>query len=110
MTRKEQICDVTMEQFTYVKDENLKSALRFAFIDGVEWADKHPNLESILHDAIEEPKHGSKVLICFLDVYGKMICDFYHYINYNVLSWKEAVDSFNINQWAYVDDLLPKTK
>lgn len=47
MTRKEEISDVTKEQFTYVKDENLKSALRFAFIDGAKWADKNPNSKTI---------------------------------------------------------------
>ena len=47
MTRKEEICDVTKEQFTYVKDENLKSALRVAFIDGAKWADKNPNSKTI---------------------------------------------------------------
>lgn len=47
MTRKEEICDVTKKQFTYVKDENLKSALRFAFIDGAKWADKNPNSKTI---------------------------------------------------------------
>ena len=63
MTRKEEICDVTKEQFTYVKDENLKSALRFAFIDGAKWADEHPNLESLWHDASEEPLLEEKEII-----------------------------------------------
>ena len=27
-----------------------------AFLDGVKWADEHPNLESLWHDASEEPQ------------------------------------------------------
>lgn len=36
-----------------------------AFLDGVKWADEHPNLESLWHDASEEPKDRSHILIYY---------------------------------------------
>lgn len=111
MTRKEEICDVTKEQFTYVKDENLKSALRFAFIDGAKWADEHPNLESLWHDASEEPLLEDKVIV-FLDElnFAHISEKFGGTFSYMLedLSWEEYVKFLRISKWAYLDDLLPK--
>lgn len=110
MTRKEEICDVTKEQFTYVKDENLKSALRFAFIDGAKWADEHPNLESLWHDASEEPLLEGKEIIFLTEqgipyiserfggTFSYMLEDSY---------WARYVILLKISKWAYIDALLP---
>ena len=113
MTRKEEICDVTKEQFTYVKDENLKSALRFAFIDGAKWADEHPNLESLWHDASEEPLLEEKEII-FLNkqdiIYISEKLDGIFLYMFEKFSWEKYVDLLEISKWAYIDDLLPKRK
>ena len=103
MTRKEEICDVTKEQFTYVKDENLKSALRFAFIDGAQWADEHPNLESLWHDPDEEPQEYP--ILCLnkqKDIWIE--CDLDPYDD----GWDECVEFNELVRWAYVQDLFPK--
>ena len=111
MTRKEQICDVAMEQFTYVKDENLKSALQFAFIDGVEWADKHPFVA--WHNVSEEPSEEN-VYIIAIDENG--IPDTFkvqegrkYYFHSWFIDWKELVDKLNYKTWVYCNDLLQKT-
>lgn len=109
MTRKEEICDVTKEQFTYVKDENLKSALRFAFIDGAKWADEHPNLESLWHDASEEPQDKEEYILYNSEYNNNWFINSLEYILeccYN--SWCEVVEKENIKQWAYVKDVFPK--
>lgn len=104
MTRKEEICDVTKEQFTYVKDENLKSALRFAFIDGAKWADEHPNLESLWHDAGEEPRYEEFLLAEESDEFNVYKLSRQEDNN----SWELLVSAMGIIRWAYIDDLLPK--
>lgn len=107
MTRKNKICDVIKEQFIYVKDENLKSALRFAFIDGVEWADQHPNLDSLWHDASEIPDIRDSILIQFAG--GR--CDVYIIqIKAQADLWHAWCKEYEVLRWAYVKDLLPKIK
>ena len=104
MTRKEEICDVTKEQFTYVKDENLKSALRFAFIDGAKWADEHPNLESLWHDASEKPNKNS-VILAQWNIKGNSGYEFYYAESIN---WERFVEIYGVSIWAYINNLLPK--
>ena len=106
MTRKNKICDVIKEQFIYVKDENLKSALRFAFIDGVEWADENPNLERLWHDASEEPQ-GTYIILCdALDNRQWIVERFY--IDMAYATWKDFAETISVRRWAYISDLLPK--
>lgn len=107
MTRKEEICDVTKEQFTYVKDENLKSALRFAFIDGAKWADEHPNLESLWHDAHEEPQ-GEYEIICQDEFEHVWLTDWKEVVKQHASGWEEYAACECIVNWVYVSDLLPK--
>lgn len=105
MTRKEEICDVTKEQFTYVKDENLKSALRFAFIDGAQWADEHPNLESLWYDVSVRPKDNSEILVNW------NIKDHSGYESYYtcaIENWDRFIEGYGVSKWAYIEDLLPK--
>lgn len=104
MTRKEEIS----KAYTKYAQEGgiLQSNPWFAFEAGANWADSHPI--NVWHDASEEPKDSSKILIYFLNEYGKMTYRLYHYIYWSNLSWEEVVDLYNIKQWAYPDDLLPK--
>ena len=75
-----------------------------AFLDGVKWADEHPNLESLWHDVIEPPKLGE----WFLAQIGNIAFDtFIMAMNKNE-DWKEWSNGINIKRWAYISDLLPK--
>ena len=48
MTRKEQICKAGQQYLNSMDDfQSYHTYSREAFIDGVKWADKHPNTEDI---------------------------------------------------------------
>ena len=69
--------------------------------------DAEPNLERLWHDVSEEPKDRSNILVR----YNYLGCAELrsHRINYNHLpSWSEFIDSNEIEEWAYVSDILPK--
>ena len=73
-----------------------------AFLDGVKWADEHPNLESLWHDASEEPKEDVDIL--FISKNGKV--HKVSKIDLSLYDWLK--DNDDIKHWAYISDLLPK--
>lgn len=78
-----------------------------AFLDGVKWADEHPNLESLWHDASEEPKDRSHILI-YYKYMGDMEFKSYN-LNYQCdFKWSELVNIFEVECWTYISDLFPK--
>ena len=72
------------------------------FTDGVEWADQHPNLERLWHDASEEPKINEDVVL--YDCCGNFITEFFD----GSVTWRNIVLYYKATMWAYADDLLPK--
>lgn len=86
---------------------NLNKSITSAFINGVEWADEHPNLESLWHNANEEPNIEYEI-ICQDDSENYRVTNIkevkYQYQN----GWQECVASNYIVRWAYIKDLLPK--
>lgn len=106
MTREEKIGEAARK---YIDTKlNLNKGIKSVFIDGVQWADENPNLESLWHYAIEEePKKGEYILV---EVVNTLIPN---EIGYHV----EYVEEWMINlmktegfkcRWAYINDLLPK--
>lgn len=83
-----------------------------AFMRGAIWADCNPaqdvvNLNDLWHDVIEEPKDRSNILVRYTYLGCAELKS--HRINYNHLSsWSEFVDFNEVEEWAYVSDLLPK--
>ena len=75
-----------------------------AFLDGVKWADEHPNLESLWHDASEEPKENSVILVQW-NIKGNSGYEFYYADSIN---WDRFVEIYGVSIWAYISDLLPK--
>lgn len=76
-------------------------------IDGLKAADAEPNLERLWHDVSEEPKDRSNILVRYTYLGCAELRS--HRINYNHLpSWSEFIDSNEIEEWAYVSDILPK--
>ena len=81
------------------------------FNDGIKAADAEPNLESLWHDASEEPLLEGKEIIFlneqgipyiserFGGTFSYMLDDFY---------WEKYVNLLKISKWAYISDLLPK--
>lgn len=82
-----------------------------AFLHGVEFAEEHP--KNIWHDASEEPEIGSNIVV--VDKNGQW-WDIQpydgEYDGYGGLTgWRCCVAHYNdIQHWAYINDLLPKTK
>lgn len=81
-----------------------------AFIAGVDYADRHP--KNVWHKASEEPEIGSNIVV--VDKNGQW-WDIQpydgEYDGYGGLTgWRCCVAHYNdIQHWAYVNDLLPKT-
>lgn len=73
-----------------------------AFLDGVKWADEHPNLESIWHDAGEEPRCNE--LLLGEDTDGFSI---YRWCGQED-NWEAFVNKTGLRSWAYIKDLLQK--
>ena len=71
-----------------------------AFLHGVEWADAHPI--DVWHEASEEPKWNE--LLLGEDSEGFSI---YKWVGQEDC-WYTFVDVYNLNRWAYINDLLPK--
>ena len=72
-----------------------------AFLDGVKWADEHPNLESLWHNASEEPICGKRLLL----LHTNSVVSIFEYTGKS--SWSMLV-SCGICQYAYISELLPK--
>ena len=65
MTRAEEILKAAR---AYVSSVTLSSPSDvFHFENGAKWADEHPNLESLWHDASEEPKKGEDIIALGID-------------------------------------------
>ena len=112
MTREEEIENMATYYAELVDKEYDISPLRKrivknAYWTGANWADEHPNLESLYHDASEEPQ-GEYKIVCQDEFEHVWLTDYRedkeHYKN----GWKECVECECIVRWAYIDDLLPK--
>ena len=110
MTRDEieEFSGVELNRFETDREEDW---YKIGCIDGLKTADVEPNLESLWHDASEEPLLERKEII-FLNEQGIA------YISERVdgtfscmleeSSWGKYVILLRISKWAYLDDILPK--
>ncbi|MGN1172967.1 MAG: hypothetical protein ACI4SO_04190 [Muribaculaceae bacterium] len=99
MTREDEIINTAQKYYS----DNIKCY--DAFLHGVQWADEYPNLESLWHDASEEPKYDILVQDKFEDTWVTNLRDEEEYYQDG---WEEYVACEGIVRWAYVKDLLPK--
>ena len=60
MTREEEIKKAAR---AYISGDTLSIQYLMHFENGAGWADEHPNLASLWHDAVEEPK-GTYIVLC----------------------------------------------
>ena len=72
-------------------------------IDGLRVADAEPNLESLWHNASEEPIEYP--ILCKDELSNIWI---EHSLTNYVEGWAECVEFNDISQWAYISDLFPK--
>ena len=112
MTREEEIKQAA-EQFAdrehgAMRDVSVFNLLQYAFKCGAEWADEHPNLSSLWHDASEEPK-GDEWHIAYIDVFGSMQSLKCPSVTFDTFpSLAEFAVGVGMQCWAYISDLLPK--
>lgn len=113
MIRNEELYDAAekfSDDYKYSGDVDYMS-IRVAFIEGAEWADAHP--VNVWHDVSEEPRIGSNIVV--VDKKGQW-WDIQpydrEYDGYDGLTgWRCCVVHYNnIQSWAYISDLLPKTE
>lgn len=81
-----------------------------AFLHGVEWADEHPDLSQLWHDADDMPNNHSYIMF-FVDRYTiktDYIPACLNHCQLNESNWSEFVKKVNMTKWVYVSDLLPK--
>ena len=100
MTREEEIKEAAR---AYISGDTLSIQYLMHFENGAGWADLHPNLERLWHDASEEPK--TYPIIC-KDEQNYVWTEYS--LNDYVDGWDEFVDFNEISRWAYISDLLPK--
>ena len=109
MIRKQEIVNAAREYIDTVMFSLPSDVIYFEA--GAEWADEHPNLESLWHDASEEPLLEDKEIIFLDELNFVFFCrKFDSTFSYMLedLSWEEYMKFLRIIKWAYLDDLLPK--
>lgn len=101
MTREEieEFSGVELNRFETDREEDW---YRIGCIDGLEAADAEPNLESLWHDASEEPR--CEELLLGEDTDGFSI---YRWRGQED-NWKVFVNKTGLSRWAYISDLRPK--
>ncbi len=109
-----QLCNLCLDKYCLqmgLTCPNIRESV-IAFTDGSEWADKHPNLASLWHDASEEPKGGNWKIL-YVDVFNECWVEskFNAVLLHNKqgeYKWDEYVATELVKMWAYIDDILPK--
>ena len=84
------------------KTDREKRWYEIGCIEGLAAADEEPNLESLWHDAGEEPRRNE--LLLGEDTDGFSI---YRWCGQED-NWEAFVNETGLNRWAYINDLLPK--
>ena len=105
MTRKERILQAARDYVGSVTFSSHSDVIHFE--NGAKWADEHPNLESLWHDACEEPQ-GEYKIICQDEFEHVWLTDWKEVVKQHASGWEEYVACECIVYWAYVSDIMPK--
>ena len=109
MTRAEEILKAARDYVDGVISSSPSDV--FHFENGAKWADEHPNLESLWHDASEEPLLEDKEIIFLNEQDNAYISESFGGTFSYMLEdscWERYVNLLKISRWAYITDLLPK--
>lgn len=112
MTREEQINESVETYMNSLFEDGIEipiedyENIEEGFVSGAKWADQHLNLESLWHDASEEPE-GTYIVLCDgLDNTQWIISS--NYIDTAYANWKDYTEYIDVARWAYIKDILPK--
>lgn len=102
MTREE-IENLSAVEPYYFETNIEKRWYEIGYINGLRDADVEPNLESLWHDASEEPQEDGWILVQFsTDVYDTLE------LPRDIDVWHDFIKMRNFARWAYISDLFPK--
>lgn len=101
MTREE-IENLSTVEPAYFESEREEVWYDIGCLDGLAAADEEPNLESLWHDASEEPRRNE--LLLGEDTDGFSI---YRWCGQED-NWEAFMNKTGLRRWAYIDELLPK--
>ena len=102
MTREEEIKKAAQ---AYISGDTLSIQYLMHFENGAGWADEHPNLERLWHDASEEPQGYNYEILCVDILDMNFVCSGVIDLLSN-RNWDERRGV--VKMWAYISDLLPK--
>lgn len=108
MTREDEILKAARDYVSNVTLSSPSNVIHFEY--GAKWADEHPNLKNLWHNASEEPIFHSDIVVIdkhngWLDIQSY---DDEDYDYKELYGWEACVENYEIVRWAYISDLLPK--
>ena len=111
MTREEKLRQASEKWSNGCYNVSDELFARIAFIRGAEWADNNPaqdvvHLKDVWHDAEEFPAEVGTILY---RTHLGQFCTVRHGASGEGI-WKVFVKDYGVAEWAYISDLLPKTK
>lgn len=107
MTREEEIRNAKNTFYERIYEEGFYYDPRDCFEEGAEWADEHPNINSLWHTPDEPPEPKKRLIIhCDEEKEWNPIDQLVYCVN-SKYSWDETVKIYNILHWAYATDLVP---
>lgn len=107
MRREEELNKAKEEFYQRMLEEGDYYSPRDCFEEGVEWADEHPNINSLWHTPDDPPEPKKRLIIhCDEEKEWNPIDQLVYCVN-SKYSWDETVKIYNILHWAYAKDLVP---
>lgn len=103
MTREE-IEKFSKIEINFLETDKEKYWYKIGCIYGLNTADADPDASSLWHYASEEPKGDIAEILCMANGFSWFTAII------SFINWKLFCDKFNIKQWAYINDLISKTK
>ena len=109
MTREEEIKKAAQ---AYISGDTLSIQYLMHFENGAGWADEHPNLERLWHDASEEQQYKNKRILGYSEYFDYFFVDLPSYLMILYGGQNDDLETVvlrkKISKWAYISDLLPK--
>ena len=87
-----------LDKQEYHNEKYTEYDIRQAFEMGAKWVEEHKNIQ---HDANEKPRTKEWLLVQFAE-------DDYDTIYLYIDIWCDLCKTFNVIQWAYISEMLPK--
>ena len=112
--RKEEVKYASKDYVNYLLDKQeyhnekyTEHDIKQAFEEGAQWADEHPNINSLWHTPDEPPESKKRLIVhCDEEKEWDPIDQLVYYEDPEY-SWDKTVKIYSILHWAYAKDLVP---